>query len=68
MRYLIVLMLAGCASQWSHPDRTNEQFEADAFECRRIAYATVYEIGMAADIQRNELGKSCLRARGWREQ
>lgn len=68
MRYVWLLMLAGCASQWWHPDRTNEQFEADAFECRRISYATVFEIGAAADIQRNEIGKSCLRARGWKEQ
>lgn len=67
MRYVWLLMLAGCASQWAHPDRTNQQFSQDALDCERIAYATVFEIGLAGDILRNDLGKTCLRSRGWLE-
>lgn len=69
MRYLMMafVLLAGCSSRWTHPDRTDEQFEQDSFECKRIAYATVREGGISGDIQRGDLGRSCLRARGWNE-
>lgn len=60
MRYLIVLTLAGCATQWHHESKTEQQMHEDAFRCERVA-ATQINPG-----ERDQMFDRCMYAHGWR--
>jgi hypothetical protein len=60
MRYLAVLLLAGCASHWDRPGGTADAFERDLYACQKDA--------AAAPTQRYErMVDACLRLKGWQE-
>lgn len=61
MRYLLVLMLAGCATQWNHATKTEQEMHEDAFRCERSA-ATQINPG-----ERSQMFERCMYAQGWRK-
>lgn len=65
MRYLMLLMLVGCATRFTHPTKSDLDFHTDAFDCERIAAATYPGPNWSDEISRGELGKRCMMARGW---
>lgn len=65
MRYLIVLLLAGCSTTWRHETKSNQEFHQDAFNCSRAAAASVPRGGLPEDLQRNRMEEQCMRAQGW---
>lgn len=56
MRYLFVLLLAGCARHYVHPDK-ERAFEADYYECQKEAAPQSH--------RRKEMIDRCMRLRGW---
>lgn len=61
MRYLILLVVAGCAGQWRHETKTEQQFHEDSFQCERVA-ATQINLG-----DRMQMFDRCMYAHGWRK-
>lgn len=67
MRYLIVLMLAGCASQsaqyrWVKPGGTQQELEMASGECEAYTLSSPHrdaERGVAIML-------GCMRGKGWR--
>jgi hypothetical protein len=61
MRYLFVLLLvAGCSATFTHPTKSEADFQADVYECEKEA-ASVQE---GAIYQR--MLERCLGLKGWR--
>ena len=57
IRYVFVLLLAGCAStasDWKHPTKDASQWKIDAAECERFFGASDSEI------------RRCMTTKGWR--
>jgi hypothetical protein len=67
MRYLMVLVLAGCATSWHHPSKGEQDFHKDRFACDEKATAAIPFLSGPFDDTREEFVRSCLRARGWRQ-
>lgn len=69
MRYLVVLaMLGGCGLStvprdgWMHQTKLEGELAKDRYECDLVAAQVL------APAVRTELVRSCLAAKGWREQ
>ena len=61
MRYLLVLLLAGCGS-WQKPGGTQNDFISDRGFCE----AQADSVSRAGMIQRNSVMENCLIGKGWR--
>lgn len=64
MRYLLVLLLAGCASRqllWEKPGASQQDFEMDRGQCQAQAFGAP---GMYA-VQVAMIYNACMRGRGW---
>lgn len=59
MRYLVVLMLAGCAS-YTHPSKSAADLKTDQYECQRDAL----QAG-AGGLLYFAMTDACMEARGW---
>lgn len=64
MRYLVVLVLglAGCATNWVQAGKTESDFNRDSYECERDGTAMKDDFGRVAMWQR------CMGVRGWQRQ
>lgn len=62
MRYLIVLLLAGCTTM-TKPDMTADGKAKDRYECEQETY---HATGGNAMLLSNGLYRDCMRARGYR--
>ena len=62
VRYLIVLLLAGCAADyvWDKPGATAQALEADQLECAKQA------AGWASRAIRESVRQSCMQEKDWR--
>ena len=59
---VLVLALLGCAKDWKHPTKTQDDYHKDYYDCRRdTARASLDPIDGAS------FHDACLRARGWRD-
>lgn len=61
MRYLFVLLLAGCSTVWTQPGTSEADFKRDAYECERDA-APVRNGFQAMGMQ-----ERCMESKGWRK-
>ena len=77
MRYLIVLLLAGCtATQWTKSEATAADEDQDYEECRQIAkpdpaiaaaFGAFGAVGVLAGVSTTDAKiRSCMQGRGWR--
>lgn len=66
MRYLFVLLLAGCATEkvWYQPGASNRDFEMDKGQCQAQAFGApgMYTMQVAM------IFNSCMRGKGWQLQ
>lgn len=60
MKYLFVLLMAGCSTHYVQAGKTSQDFERDLHECERD-FAAMYD-RLAAEIRIER----CLKAKGWR--
>lgn len=60
MKYLFVLLLAGCSTHYIQDGKTSADFEMDLEYCER-GYAAMHD-RIAAEIRIDR----CLKSRGWR--
>lgn len=58
MRYLVVLLLSGCAT-WVHQTKTEQEFHADRYECEKDA-APVRD-----GLQAMAMQDRCMKIKGW---
>lgn len=58
MRYLPILLLAGCSTTWVHPTKDEQDLKVDRYECNRDA--------MGAGVMSHSMFKMCMDARGWK--
>jgi uncharacterized lipoprotein YmbA len=63
---ICALLLAGCATTYQHETKSPQEFQVDAFECQRIAHATIRGPDFADELNRNALVDRCMQAKGWR--
>ncbi len=67
---MALLFTAGCATQWVHPTKSDQQWRADYDECQaeagRAATATAY--ASTRNRVRQSALSSCLREKGWTPQ
>ena len=70
MRFLLIAMLAGCAAQtqWVHPTKNEQQGYEDSFQCQQMAVAANPKTVDPLDDSRERYWRSCMMAKGWREQ
>lgn len=64
MKYLFVLLLAGCATPekvWYRAGGTDQQFEMDKGQCQAQAFGATGMYSMQVALIYN----SCMRGRGW---
>lgn len=61
MRYLLILVLAGCATHWQHATKNEQEMHEDAFRCEQVA-ATQINPG-----ERSQMFDRCMYAHGWRK-
>lgn len=62
MRYLIVLLLAGCATKqggWEKPGATNQEFMRDRGDCVSRAFVA------PAAYQQSAIITGCMQSKGW---
>lgn len=63
MRYLLVLLLVGCATEtyWEKPGASAQQFEMDRGQCQAQAFGApgMYTMQVAM------IYNACMRGRGW---
>lgn len=67
MRYLIVLLLAGCETAqrevyWEKPGSTQQEFHMDSGQCRAQAFGSFYG---PVSFQAVMVFQSCMQGRGW---
>ena len=63
MRYVLILFLAGCATQkvWDRPGASSTDFEMDRGYCQAQAFGSPGMYTMQVAIVFN----ACMRSRGW---
>ena len=59
---VLILALPGCAKEWKHPTKTQDDYHKDYYDCRRDTAQTRLDA-----IERASFHDACLRARGWRD-
>lgn len=63
MRYLVVLLITGCATQtyWEKPGASAREFEADRGQCQAQAFSApgMYTVQVAM------IYNACMRGKGW---
>lgn len=61
MRYLIVLLLSGCAAEggWDKPGATDQNFAMDRGQCVAQAYAA------PSSFQQQAIIIGCMQGKGW---
>ena len=65
MRYLIVILLAGCAPTiWNREGATEKDFNMDRGQCN----AQALSVPGATNLQRNAVFDNCMVGKGWRAQ
>lgn len=62
MRYLLLLLLAGCATRLDKPGGTAEGFQRDLYACKKDAVAAPTKARFERMVD------DCLALKGWREQ
>lgn len=66
MRYLVVLLLVGCAQQrWYHDTKNEQQFYQDSIQCERFAAETHPGPNWSDASERSDLARRCMYAQGW---
>jgi hypothetical protein len=67
MRYLIVLLLAGCATQpqyvWVKPGATEADFNTDVGYCRAQAFGVPGAMGNLLQVA--AVQSACMQGKGW---
>lgn len=67
---LLVFLISGCATIWTHPTKTSADFNRDYYKCERIATEATENWGYPGNpfIIANEI-KKCLQMEcGWQPQ
>ena len=69
---LIALLLTGCATVWSHPVKTDQDFYADDSECEaRGASVPIGVTNMDHIMRRGQVDRiyeRCMMGKGWRRE
>jgi hypothetical protein len=67
---LILVLLGGCAMQWSRPNVTKEELAQDRDQCEQQAQDTYPVVMLSSNIDANAITRSnavdaCLRSKGY---
>ncbi len=70
---MTLLFTAGCATEWVHPTKSDQQWQADYDECQAqvspaAAAATEGYARSSRGRVRSKLTNRCLREKGWAQQ
>jgi hypothetical protein len=67
---MTLLFTAGCATEWVHPTKSDQQSQADYEECQAQAgqAATAANYASSRNRLRQSALTSCLREKGWAQQ
>lgn len=60
MRYLVVVLLSGCTTQYAHPTKSDAEFQRDVYECERDAAPAARQ-----PIVYERMLDRCLEIKGW---
>ena len=59
---VLVLALLGCAKEWKHPTKTQDEYHKDIYACQKERAEARVE-----PVERVAFFDACMRARGWRD-
>jgi len=66
MKYLLIVLMAltlvACAKRWTHPEYSQERFQADNAACEQHALKLSQE---GSRRREREIMNSCLEGKGW---
>jgi hypothetical protein len=59
---VLVLALLGCAKEWKHPTKTQDEYYKDVYACERETMEP-----RLPKIETDRIFFACMRAKGWRD-